>query len=84
MTWIFLVVGAAGALIGILFRGSTLLAASCVIAIASIATAQLMGFSGQRTFLATLYLVLTLQGTYLVGLFLAALLHRSAANRHLR
>lgn len=83
MTWSFLVIGAAGVLIGILFRGSTLLAASCVIAIASIVTTQLMGFSGRGTFLTTVGLVLTLQSTYLIGLLLAALLHRSATNRHL-
>ncbi|WP_245424297.1 hypothetical protein [Sinorhizobium sp. BJ1] len=76
MNWSFFAVGATGVLIGARFRIPALLAASCATVVASVTSTQLLGFSDQCTIFATLYLVLTLQGTYLIGLLCAILLHR--------
>jgi predicted aminopeptidase len=84
VTWSFLAVGAAGVLIGARFRVSTLLAVSFAIIVAGVTAMQFLGFSDKHTFLTTLYLVLTLQGTHLAGLLFAILLHRSAFDRRLR
>ncbi|HXV28827.1 MAG TPA: hypothetical protein VD840_00700, partial [Sinorhizobium sp.] len=81
VTWSFLAVGAAGVLIGLRFRVPALLVASCATIVASVTATQLLGFSDQRIGLATLYLVLTLQGGYLIGLLFAFLLHRAAFDR---
>lgn len=81
MTWSFLAVGAAGVLIGLRFRVPALLVVSCAIIIASVTGMRLPGFGGQPTLLTALYLVLVLQGGYLIGLLFAFLLHRSALGR---
>ncbi|MCA1490366.1 hypothetical protein I6F11_05470 [Ensifer sp. NBAIM29] len=77
MPWIFLAIGAAGVLIGVRFKVSTLLATCFATIVASVTTMKLLGFSGQHTLSKTLLLLLTLQGTYLIGLTLASLRHRS-------
>ncbi|MQX74457.1 hypothetical protein GHK43_33635 [Sinorhizobium meliloti] len=83
MAWSFLAVGASGVLIGLRFRVPALLVASFITVVASVTAMQFLGFSDKRTFLTTLYLVLTLQGAYVVGLLFGILLRRSPFNRHL-
>lgn len=84
MLWSFLAVGAVGVLIGLRLRVPALIVASLITIIVTATAMQCLGFSDGRTFLTTLYLVLTLQGTYLIGLLFATLLHRSPFDRHRR
>jgi hypothetical protein len=84
MAWSFLAVGAVGMLIGVRLRVPALIVASLVTILVSVTAMQCLGFSDQRTFLTTLYLVLTLQGTYFIGLLFATLLHKSPFDRHRR
>jgi hypothetical protein len=83
MAWSFLAVGASGVLIGLRYRVPALLVATFITVVASVAAMQFLGFSDKRTFLTTLYLVLTMQGAYVVGLLFGILLRRSPFNRHL-
>jgi ABC-type thiamin/hydroxymethylpyrimidine transport system permease subunit len=82
MAWSFLAVGACGVLIGLRFRVPALLVASLAATVASVIAMQFLGFSGEYTFFTTLYLVVTLQGAYVVGLLFAILLRRSLFGRN--
>jgi hypothetical protein len=84
MLWSFLAVGAVGVLIGLRLRVPALIVASLITIIVSATAMQCLGISDGRTLLTTLYLVLTLQGTYLIGLLFATLWHRSPFDRHRR
>lgn len=82
MAWSFLAVGACGVLIGLRFRVPALLVASFAAIVARVIAMQFLGFSGEYTFFTTLYLVVTLQGAYVVGLLFAILLRRSLFGRN--
>lgn len=84
MAWSFLAVGASGLLIGLRFRVPALLVASFATMVASVIAMQFLRFSGEHTLFTTLYLVLTLQCAYVVGLLFAILWRRLLVGRHPR
>lgn len=71
------VMSAAGILLGLRYRASALLAATALVIVGSV-VCNLLGSEVQLSGVSTLVLVLTLQGAYLGGLWLAFIIRRIA------
>lgn len=74
MAWSLIAVGAAGVLLGLRFRVSALIAATLLVVLVGLAGVWLTDLPAYRMLLSTIYLVLTLQGAYLLGVALTSLL----------
>ncbi|EXL09372.1 hypothetical protein [Aquamicrobium defluvii] len=81
MTLALIAVGAAGIFIGARFLAPAILVFTLIVVMVSILTGVFLGSSLKLIFLRTLYLILTLQGCYLIGLGLTVLTHRRTDNR---
>ncbi len=76
MTLALIAVGAAGIFIGARFLAPAILLITLLVVMVSILTGVFLGSSLKLIFLRTLYLILTLQGCYLIGLGLTGLARR--------
>lgn len=76
MTLALIAVGAAGIFIGARLLAPAILVFTLIVVMVSILTGVFLGSSLKLIFLRTLYLILTLQGCYLIGLGLTVLTHR--------
>jgi len=76
VTLALIAAGAAGLFIGARLLAPAILAITLIVVMMSILAGVFLGSSLKLIFLRTLYLILTLQGCYLIGLGLTALAHR--------
>lgn len=76
MTLALIAVGAAGIFIGARLLAPAILVFTLIVVMVSILTGVFLGSSLKLIFLRTLYLILTLQGCYLIGLGLTVLVRR--------
>lgn len=81
MTLALITAGAAGLLIGARFLAPAILAATFIMAVLSALTGIFLGASLKLILVRTLYLILTLQAGYMIGLALVALSRHRAGIR---
>lgn len=74
MVWSLLAVGAAGMLIGLRYRASALIAATFLTVLVGLAVMWVLDVPAHRMLVLMIYLVLTLQVAYLLGVAVTTLL----------
>lgn len=79
MVWSLTVLGLAGILLGLSFRVPALIAATFLTALACLAHDVAAGVFGWRTLPLTLGMIVTLQVTYMIGLFAGVMWRRRRA-----
>ncbi|MCT8999407.1 hypothetical protein [Chelativorans intermedius] len=78
MAWSLVSVGMVGLLIGLRYRVSALIAATLLTVIAGFGAMWFLELPGQRRLMWTLFLVIALQGGYMLGLVLTMLWHANS------